>query len=481
MGPLTGKQKFLGSDLAAVLGVVPVPFLLLDKHRRIRSFTPQAAALLGLSDADLGRCVGECRLGPGGPDLDEISSQMIRQAICREEEIFGSDGRWYSLRVGPRLSSKQRPAGVVIAFVDIHELKRNRDALKNESDATVRALLETASQAILAVSEDGRIVLVNAAAEKMFGYARQELREAKLERLVPERLREQHAQYHAAWRTRPENRPMGVGRDLVALRKDGSEFPVEISLSSVRTNGDMLGIAFISDITSRKKDERALLNYQRQLQELTARLLSVQESETKLLARELHDVFSQKLAALGMQISALLTTISDTSDTLPEKLRALGKEVNGLAEDIHRMSRRLHPAILDDLGLEAALREECEGFSRQTGIPIRFHATNVPRQLPGDVGLCVYRIAQESLRNIGKHAQARSVQVDLSCDATAIMLSIEDVGDGFDLAEVRGKGGLGLISMEERARLVNGTLRVRSQPGVGTQVDLRVPLGRSAA
>jgi signal transduction histidine kinase len=158
-------------------------------------------------------------------------------------------------------------------------------------------------------------------------------------------------------------------------------------------------------------------------------------------------------------------------------LKTLGGQVNNLAEDIHRMSRQLHPAILDDLGLEAALGEECDSFSRHAGIPVEFQAADVPRSLPEDVALCLYRIAQESLRNIGKHAQATNVRMLLTLERNVVTLSIVDVGDGFDLDEVKGKGGLGLISMEERARLVNGVLTIQSQPGVGTRVELQVSLG----
>lgn len=473
-------QESNNSDLRAVLSMVPVPYLLIDGSSNIRSMAPEAAKLLGISEANVGMRVGKLRLPPDIPDLKDLISHVLRLGVHHEQEVLGCDGHWYSMRISPSSSGDQQTGGVAVAFVDIHALKQSQEALKSENEATVRALLETASQAILAVRGDERIVLVNAAAEKMFGYARHEFREMKLETLIPTRLRKHHAQYHTAWRVQPENRPMGLGRDLVALRKDGSEFPVEVTLSHVRANGDMLAIAFVSDISNRKKSERALLQYQRELQELTARLLSVQEAETKILARELHDVFSQKLAALGMHISALLKTAVDSSDTLPEKLKTLGKEVNGLAEDIHRMSRRLHPAILDDLGLEAALREECDGFSQHTGIPIHFRATAVPRQLPDEIALCLYRVAQESLRNIGKHARAKEVRILLSCDRNAVILSIEDVGDGFDLADVRGKGGLGLVSMEERARLVNGVFNVQSKRGIGTRVELRVPRVRKA-
>jgi signal transduction histidine kinase len=140
------------------------------------------------------------------------------------------------------------------------------------------------------------------------------------------------------------------------------------------------------------------------------------------------------------------------------------------------MSRRLHPAILDELGLKAALREECVGFSAQLGVPAQFESEGVPTTLPEDVSLCVYRVAQESLRNIAKHANATNVRVVLIGGKGGLTLRIEDTGDGFDLNEVKGKGGLGLISMEERVRLVGGKLTIQSKPGDGTKVEVFVPL-----
>jgi signal transduction histidine kinase len=146
-----------------------------------------------------------------------------------------------------------------------------------------------------------------------------------------------------------------------------------------------------------------------------------------------------------------------------------------MAKDVHTMSRRLHPAVLDELGLEAALKEECVRFSAQKSIPAQFESEGMAL-LPEDVSLCLYRVTQESLRNIAKHAHATTVKVVLSGRKDGIRLRIEDAGDGFDLNEIKGKGGLGLISIEERVRLVNGKFTIHSRPGNGTIVEVEVPL-----
>jgi two-component system, NarL family, sensor kinase len=237
----------------------------------------------------------------------------------------------------------------------------------------------------------------------------------------------------------------------------------------------------IKDITEMKESEAALLLYQEQLQALTAKLISAQETSSKHLARELHDVFGQKLAVLGMEITSLEQKPPKSPEARAGRLRHIAGEIGGLAKDIHQISRQLHPAILDDLGLTAALRNECLAFSQQYGIPVEFTPRNVQRQLPEDVSLCLYRVAQESLRNIRQHAAATDVRVSLTGGGEEIVLVIENAGDGFELEDAKGKGGLGLVSMDERVRLVDGTFSIQSQPETGTRVEVRVPLRRREA
>jgi signal transduction histidine kinase len=190
----------------------------------------------------------------------------------------------------------------------------------------------------------------------------------------------------------------------------------------------------------------------------------------------LHDGFSQKLAILGMHVSELERKLLAAGMPMEEGLKPIGEEISGLASEIHGISRRLHPVILDDLGLAVALKNECLAFSREHGIEVRFHARNVPASIPSGVALCLYRVAQESLNNIRKHAETGQARVTLAGHPGEIVLSIEDVGKGFQPEEVRGKGGLGLVSMEERVRLVDGKLTIRSKPGDGTTIQVRVPL-----
>ena len=229
--------------------------------------------------------------------------------------------------------------------------------------------------------------------------------------------------------------------------------------------------ALITDITEPKMAEEAL-------RALTARLISVQEENNRFLARELHDVFSQRLAALGMEVSLLEPQVEGCCG---EVLRKVTEEIGNLAKDVHQLSRQVHPSILDDLGLTAALRAECAAFTRTYGIPVDFLANALEEMLPGDVSLCLYRVAQECLRNVARHAQAEKASVTLASNGSVVTLQVEDTGTGFDPGARKAQGELGLVSMEERVRLVKGILSVHSRPGEGTRIRIRVPISGGTA
>lgn len=230
-----------------------------------------------------------------------------------------------------------------------------------------------------------------------------------------------------------------------------------------------------AQIIERERNRAALLHYQQELRALTARLIDVQETQSRYLARELHDAFSQKLAVLGIEMGALARRPPESREMLSGRLKQFTEQIGSLSKDIHHMSRQLHPAILEDLGLEAALRNECLVFAEQHGITTEFDPIDIPRRIPDEVALCLYRVAQECLRNVARHANAGSVRVTLTCDGNQIVMEVADTGDGFHLDKIKGQG-LGLISMDERVRLVNGEFSVRAERGKGTRVKVRVPL-----
>ncbi|MBW8005813.1 MAG: PAS domain S-box protein [candidate division NC10 bacterium] len=270
------------------------------------------------------------------------------------------------------------------------------------------------------------------------------------------------------------------------LSSNGEIFWLHDIVNVIRENGEPRTLrGFMIDITERKRAEEALRaseaglrRNQQDLQELAGKLLTAQEGERRRLAREMHDDLTQRLAVLAIEAGKLETLLESSGGPVPGKLREMKEQMVKLAADVHAIARQLHPSILDDLGLVDAMESECTSFSQREGIVVKYQPKNVPAALPKDLALCLYRVSQEALRNIAKHAQTTEAHVFLTGKDAGIMLTIEDHGIGFDLAKVRGKKGLGLASMEERARLVQAELRVDSRPGKGTVIEIQAPLRR---
>ncbi|MEI6258823.1 MAG: ATP-binding protein [Deltaproteobacteria bacterium] len=241
--------------------------------------------------------------------------------------------------------------------------------------------------------------------------------------------------------------------------------------------GEFLGIrASNRDITVRKQAEEKIIEREKDLQKLTGRLIWGQEEERRRLARELHDDLTQRLAVLAIQAGRMEQAARVGRQPILEEFQELRDQAVQISADIHNISRRIHPSILDDLGLEKAVESECARFSKREGTAVVFTAEGLPGTLPNDAALSFYRIIQEGLTNIAKYACARHITVSLKGTDHDIGLSIQDDGIGFDAAEVRKKSGLGLSSMRERVRIIRGELRITSEPEKGTTIKVNMPL-----
>jgi PAS domain S-box-containing protein len=350
---------------------------------------------------------------------------------------------------------------------DITQRKRTEERLR-ESEERHKTILHTAMDGFWRLDMQGRLLEVNATYCRMSGYSEQELLAMSIPDLEAAEIPAETAAHI--------QKVLGRGEDRFETwhrRKDGSAFPIEIS-TQYKPAAEGYLVVFLRDITERKQTEDALLGSREELRALADRLIVAREEENKRLARELHDAVSQRLAVLGMDISALELAL--TSDSAKKSLQQMGEQIGQLAQEIHELSRQMHPSFLYDLGLRAALQAECVAFSKQHRTTVKFVPTSVPDSLPADISLSVYRIAQESLWNIAKHARARNIRLALSQVDGELVLTVEDDGAGFDQHQIKGKGSLGFVSMEERSRLVQGTFSVQSKPGKGTKVEARIPL-----
>lgn len=222
------------------------------------------------------------------------------------------------------------------------------------------------------------------------------------------------------------------------------------------------------DITKRKIAEEVA-------HELSSKLIGAQEKERARLARELHDDLSQSLALLSIQLE-VLGMESGGPDAVKTKITDLTSQIKSLSSDVHRISHELHPSKLAQLGLEAALRGFCREIAASHRFKVAFDAIDIPRSLPNDISLCLYRVTQEALQNIQKHSGASLASVKIEMGEDDIRLTVSDNGCGFDPEGVAVKESLGLISMSERIRYLNGTLSIDSRESAGTKIKVRIPL-----
>jgi PAS domain S-box-containing protein len=291
---------------------------------------------------------------------------------------------------------------------------------------------------------------------------------------------ERAAQFHQIDQTLLQTRQAYEFED-VSSRSDGIHTEIVFKFLVTTPQGKPYALCGIArDITQRKQAETILqeasqrLEIQKlELRSLASQLLMAQEEERRRISRDLHDDVNQRLALLSLKLQTAQKGLPDIHP-VTLMLQELYESVADLSDDIRHLAYQYHPSILDDLGLGTALRSLCEDFAKWEGVSVTWELTDGARNFSQAVATCLYRVAQESLRNVSRHAQASAVHLVLREDGQGISLSIRDNGQGFEVDGLLSRG-LGLVSMRERACLVGGTLCVDSQPGQGTIVKVSIP------
>ena len=352
---------------------------------------------------------------------------------------------------------------------DITSLKEAQETAKN-NESHLRAIVDNIADGIITIDSGGIMDSASVSAEQMFGYGAEELIGRNVSLLMPEPDRSRHDSYIRRYIETGKSKILNVGpREVTARRKDGSTFPMELTIGEMRAGGKPLFVGAVRDISKRREAESAL-------HRLSARLISAHEDERSRIARELHDDFNQRLALLAVDLERFHDGLPDPQESLVDGLASLLRRTKELSSDVHRLSHQLHPSILQHLGLVAAARSFCKEISEQHDVQIELAHHEIPRSLPGDVALCLYRIIQEALRNVIKHSGAESARVDITKSARELKMQISDNGIGFDPEGDQTRCGLGLLSMRERLRLVNGTISFMRVEPVGMRIDVRVPI-----
>ena len=475
----------LGNDLTNLLSSVNLPMLMLNNELQIRQFTPAAQRIMSVRSSDIGRPISDIRVHLSLDNFEPIVREVMETLGTKEMEVQDHEQRWHLLRVRPYRTTENKIEGVVLLLIDIEDSRRAQRELRESRDFS-QAIIDNVQVPLVVLNPDCRIRTANNAFLDLIKSA------GNIEgRSFPDLVTAQWGMREASVHLK-KLRERGAGASFYFEHDEpgpGSR-SVAVRGLALQAEGEQALLLIVEDITLRKQTEEVLMRERNtllgqvqsgerhlertrdELRRLAAQLFTSQEQERRRVARELHDDITQRLALLGMSLDQFALEVPE--NTVREKLEALRHQTAALAEDVRLISHGLHPAILDDLGLPIALRVLSEEFGSREGMPATFSQQNVSSPIPHELAATMYRIAQEALRNIAKHAGKTHVKLSLEETGNALRMEIVDFGQGFDPQEVQ--SGLGLISMVERARLVAGVVSVRSARGKGTAVTVEIPL-----
>ena len=335
--------------------------------------------------------------------------------------------------------------------------------------ARLSGLLDSAMDAIIAIDESQRIVLYNRAAEIVFGWRADQVMGEPLDKLIPERFRQRHAHHVKKFATMGvTSRRMADGTVLHGQRASGKEFPIEASISQLDTGDGKLLTVIVRDITEK-------VRAQEELSAFAAEAHATLENEKRRVARELHDELAQSLTALKMDAIWVQGNLPAGSDAASSKLREMLAVLDGTVAATRRIAADLRPLLLDDLGLVPAVEWLVQSFIQRSSMACAL-VVDEDMELHEPYATAVFRILQEVLANVAKHARAKHTTVDIERDAGAVMLRVSDDGQGFSLAEPRKPESLGLMGLRERVRLLKGSMDIDTAPGRGTRIAVHIPV-----
>ncbi len=346
-----------------------------------------------------------------------------------------------------------------------------------KSEAHLSAIVRSATDAIITIDDAQNIVLFNHAAEKIFTRKAENVLGTPLLQLMPQRFQGGHHHHVSRFgKTGVSEREMGRQRPIFGMRPNGEEFPIEASISHSLHNGRKFFTVILRDITLRLKAERELAESNRQLRELSANIQANREEEKNRIARELHDDLGQQLTALKMDLSELKSLLEKRSPQIDGKIATINALVDTAVASVRRISADLRPIMLDDLGLIAAIEWLTEDFSRRYSIDMQLNIDHTDNELESSAAASVFRMLQEALTNVARHARATCVTVSIRQKAGRFIMEISDNGIGISVENQKKGKSFGLIGMKERSHLLGGEITFTGCPGVGTTIHIAVPL-----
>ena len=369
----------------------------------------------------------------------------------------------------------------VVLFVLMRQLRVSaglQHAL-GETGERLRGIIQSAMDAIITVDENQNIVLFNAAAERIFRCPAAEAIGGPLERFIPERFRAAHHPHIERFgKTGATTRMMGARLDLWGLRSKGEEFPIDASISQITIDGKKLYTVILRDITERRRAEEALERSYEELRQLSETMNEVREAERTRIARELHDELAQWLTALKMDVSWVASRLPGEQRQLLDRTEKMKQLVDATVTSVRRIAADLRPVMLDDLGLVPALENLLHDLSQRTGIVVSLEADSDRLDFGEPLATSVYRMVQEALTNVARHAGATEVRVTMGYEGENLAVRVRDNGRGFDGEAAARKKSYGVLGIRERAHTLGGGAHIARLEAGGTLVEIMIPAAR---
>lgn len=444
--------------VSAIFDTVGALIVVLDRDGRIVRFNRACERMFGYSvEESSGRPIWDWFVAPeDATGFRDLFLQIGAAPTGAEHEScwVTRDGKRkliaWSAAVLP--GEAGTPAYIIVSGIDVTEQRR--------AQTKFRGLLEAAPDAVVVVNRNGKIVLINAQVEKVFGYRRQELLGEEIEKLVP-RIRGKPPAHRRDFAFEPHVRPMGAGMEFRALHKGGSEFPVEISLNPLETEEGLLVSCAIRDISDRKRLEKAILE--------------IGETERRKIGQDLHDGLGQLLTGIAFMSKVLEQRLAESSPADAAEAAKIVKLVNDSIKMTRELARGLLPVDSQSHGLMAALENLCGEVSEVFHAHCRLERRTPDLSFAGALAEPLFRLTQEAVTNAIRHGQAKNVVIGLNVVNGGGVLTVRDDGCGFEVAS-RSQSGLGLRIMNYRAKMIGGTVEVESSPGAGTLVRCDFPV-----
>ncbi|MFC5579975.1 PAS domain S-box protein [Rhodanobacter terrae] len=356
------------------------------------------------------------------------------------------------------------------------ELRREAalNSALQEADDRYRLTIDSVMDAIVSVDQAQNVVMFNLAAEHMFGISAADIIGKPLASLMPLSRRDAHSgHFRSFMNSSVSSRGMGEQVDIFGLRADGSEFPLESAISQTMIDGKPQFTAVLRDVTERHRKDADLHRVNSELRQLSISLQSVREEERTRISRELHDELGQQLTGLKLELTWLSARLREGRQPEPGMLDAMREMLDGTILSVRRISTELRPRILDDLDLAEAVCWQVDELTKRSNLQAVCNLPAAELVREDSLATALFRIVQEALTNVARHANADRLEVSFVRDGDELVLSVRDSGSGF-VHDENGRG-IGLVSMRERATAIDGKFTIMSAPGHGTTIEVRVP------